>query len=371
MLLITCPFWLASLLTTELKRLGIKPIDSFPNGCWVKDDSRENILRINIHSRIANKVFQQLNTWLVTSFEELFQLTQQVDRSTHIQQHQAFRISATTIWSILHSERTVQSISHKWIVTQLTWSKDKQRVSNDTYEQLDVYVYINNNVAHILKNTSGTSLHKRWRRVTQGDAPVKENLAVATLLSASRPFSQPLRDPCCGSGTLLIEAARLAKNIAPGWDRNFAFESFPDFPEDQFHDILKKAQEKEINKTRTIIWSDMDEEMLEKARKNAKEAWVDDIITFVYHDIRQPNKHPDLQWPTTIICNPPYDQRLQDHDTKNIHLCLASLIQQPWWNGAVISGYEEAIDTFPPKTWKRKETRQGKEVCYIWVPKRK
>jgi putative N6-adenine-specific DNA methylase len=82
---------------------------------------------------------------------------------------------------------------------------------------------------------------------------VKENLAVATLLSASRPFSQPLRDPCCGSGTLLIEAARLAKNIAPGWDRNFAFESFPDFPEDQFHDILKKAQEKEINKTRTII----------------------------------------------------------------------------------------------------------------------
>ena len=371
MLLITCPFWIASLLTTELKRLGIKPQDSFPNGCRVADDSRETIIRINLHSRIANKVFLEMTQDIVTSFEELFQLTQTIHWAQHIQPSQAFRVLATTKNSMLHAERTVQSITHKAIVTQLTWSDDAQWETNDTLPQLDMYVYLQNNIAHIMKNTSGDSLHRRARRVTQGDAPIKENLAVATLLSASRPFSQALWDPCCGSGTLLIEAARLAKNIVPGRDRKFAFESFPDFPEKLFHQILDQAHAKEMTKSRTIIWSDIDEDMLEKAKINAKEAGVDDIIQFVYHDIRQENKHPALQWPTTVICNPPYGQRMQDYEIKTIHDRLSELITQPWRNGAIISGYEEAATSFPAKTWKRKETRQGKERCYIYIAKGK
>lgn len=350
--------------------MWIKPHETFPNGCRVEDSSRDTIMRINIHSRIANKVFTEITSWITTSFEELFQLISTKDRKSHIQQKQAFRILATAKWSILHAERAIQSISHKAIATALTWSKEVIWETNDTREQIDIYVYINNNIAHIMKNTSWESLHKRGRRIAQWEAPMKENLAVATLLSASRPFSKPLWDPCCGSWTLLIEAARLAKNMAPWRDRNFAFESFADFPEDDFHALLKEAQEKEMTKSRTIIWSDIDQEVIKKAKENAKKAWVDDIVQFVYHDILQENKHPALQEPTTIICNPPYDQRLQEHKTKEIHDRLRELIQQPWRNGAVISWYEDAHISFPSKTWKRKETRQWKEPCYIWIPKR-
>ena len=122
-------------------------------------------------------------------------------------------------------------------------------------------------------------------------------------------------------------------------------------------------------KPRTIIWSDIDEAMIEKAKINAKNAGVDDIVQFFYHDIMQPTKLPALQWATTVICNPPYGQRLTNVDVGAIHARLNELITQPGWNGAVITGYEHAENIFPLTQWKRKETRQGKEKCYIYILK--
>ena len=369
MLLITCPFGLTSLLTTELKRLGIKPQDSFPNGCWVNSTDRTDVMRINLWSRIANKVFLQLGEWKATTFEQLFQLVTHIDRSEHVSPWQWVRITATCNQSILHAPRTVQSIVHKAIFTNLTWDSTTERTVDDDH-QLNIYVYITDNVVHIMKNTSGDSLHARGRRTEQGDAPIKENLAVATLLSASWPFQQALRDPCCGSGTLVIEAARLARNTCPWKERSFAFQYFPDYSRELFSEIRQWFVDKEIhNKTRTIIWSDTDKDILRKAHNNAQAAWVDDIVQFKYHDIMQETKLPELQGPATIICNPPYDKRLQDHATHQIHERLSDLIKQPWSHGAVISWYEHAENIFSWSTWKRKETRQGKERCFIYVPK--
>ncbi|MBP7848169.1 N-6 DNA methylase [Patescibacteria group bacterium] len=241
---------------------------------------------------------------------------------------------------------------------------------DESIPQAQVYLYLHHNQAYITLNTSGSSLHQRGRRVDQGEAPIKENLAVATLLLASWPFHQALRDPCCGSGTMVIEAARLAKNIAPGRDRDFAFQYFPSYSPQLFDQIRAEAIAKEMTKPRTIIGSDIDEGILEVAKKNAISAGVDDVVQFYYHDIFTDTKLPALQGNTTIVSNPPYGQRLDDPQVDEIHNRLCDLIEQDGWNGAVISGYEKADSAFPLTKWKRKETRQGKERCYIYIPRK-
>ncbi len=169
---------------------------------------------------------------------------------------------------------------------------------------------------------------------------------------------------------MVIEAARLAKNIAPGRDRDFAFQYFPSYSPQLFDQIRAEAIAKEMTKPRTIIGSDIDEGILEVAKKNAISAGVDDVVQFYYHDIFTDTKLPALQGNTTIVSNPPYGQRLDDPQVDEIHNRLCDLIEQDGWNGAVISGYEKADSAFPLTKWKRKETRQGKERCYIYIPRK-
>ncbi len=370
MLLITCPFGLSSVLTTELKRFGYKPKDVFPNGCRIDSKERKDIIHINLHTRIANKVFLEISYGLTTTFDHLFDMTQEIDRAQHIRPGQWFRITATTQHSLLDSLPTIQAIMQKSIATRLTGSPDARWDIDESIPQAEIYLYLHHNQAYITINTSWHSLHQRARRLEQGEAPMKENLAVATLLLASWPFHQTLRDPCCGSGTLVIEAARLAKNIAPGRDRAFAFQQFPSYSSELFEKLRSEAIAKEIVKPRTIIWSDIDEHIIEIAKKNAVSAWVDDVVQFYYHDIFTQTKLPALQGPTTIVCNPPYGQRLDDPKTNEIHHRLRELITQPGRNGAVISGYEDAEKIFDSSERKRKETRQWKEKCFIYIPRK-
>lgn len=379
MLLVTCPFGLTALLTKELKRIGLRPFNSFPTWCWIQDDTWKDRIRINLQSRLANKVYHCIHTYTATDFEWLFQGILAIERKNHIWPQVPFRIIAQSKESMLHATRSIQSICQKAIATKLTWSKEGIRKTNTHYHPLDILIFIQNNTVHVLKNLSWDALYKRWRRITQWDAPIKEHLAAATILSASWPFAQPLRDPCCGSGTLLIEAAYIAKNIASWSKRSFAFQHFLAYPKELFLKIQNQLQQKIYSWSRTLLWTDNDPAMLEKAKRNAHEAWVEDLIHFCTHDLLdQENRLPSYlnnqliqhqhKW-ATLVSNPPYDKRLQTNTVEDIHHKLAQYISQPWRHGAIISWYTHANKIFTPSSRKRKETRQGKEVCYIFSPK--
>lgn len=185
MLLISCPFGLSSLLTNEIKRLDMQPVDVFPTGCWIDSKKRKDIITLNLSLRIANKVYLELATGPVETFEDLFQLVQTVQWDHYFKDKTPFKVTALTKNSSLHAPRTIQSIGHKALVTQLTGSKDAQR-ETDGIDPIEVLIRIIDNQAHILLNTSGQSLHARGWRVATGEAPIKENLAAATVLLASR-----------------------------------------------------------------------------------------------------------------------------------------------------------------------------------------
>lgn len=132
---------------------------------------------------------------------------------------------------------------------------------------------LNDNNVQILLNTTGESLHRRGYRSHTGDAPLKENVAAALIISAGRKFRDPLYDITCGAGTLLIEAAMIAKNIAPGLQRYFAFEKFAWYDKEILGKEITDANAAIItDKEHTIIGSDIDPTMIAIAKENAANA---------------------------------------------------------------------------------------------------
>lgn len=171
-------------------------------------------------------------------------------------------------------------------------------------------------------------MHQRGYRSQTGEAPLKENLAAALVVLSNWKYGSPFWDPFCGSGTLGIEAALLARNIAPGLSRNFAFQSWKIYDSKIFENVVADAKKKQYTQKKyQILCSDMDEKIVELAKINAEKAGVADTITFSQHDITSPLLPYDLE-PLTIVCNPPYGKRLTSDDFTNIYTHLISHIQQ-------------------------------------------
>lgn len=214
-------------------------------------------------------------------------------------------------------------------------------------------------------------MHERGYRKYQSEASCKEHLASAVVLLSNRRFHQPLRDPCCGGGTLLIEAARIAANIPPGNHRSFAFQDFPNYEVTLWEQLLAEADTKRIEKTWTLVGSDVDIDMVQAAKENAELAGVGNYITFVHQDVcATPLPAPlDAHLPTTVIANPPYDMRMQSDQTKRVHQRLATLILQKGRSGAVISAYAQAKSLFLPSRRKHNEIRQGATPARIFTKK--
>ena len=156
---------------------------------------------------------------------------------------------------------------------------------NEHSHPIEVFFLLVSDELRILINTSGDALHKRGYRTEAGEAPLKESLASALVLFSGWKFRSPLYDPMCGSGTLLIEAAMIARNIAPGLKREFDYLYFPwyDLPN---HEIaIKEARSKMYDKSYQIYGSDRDIRMIDIACKNASRAGVLDTIQFSESDM--------------------------------------------------------------------------------------
>jgi len=347
MLLITCPFWLSSLLTSELKHLWHKPINTFPTGTYIKA-SQKAIYHINLRSRIANKVFLQLGSQMTFSFDNLFDMTKNIPRENYLTNNN-FSISVQTKTSQLNSDRTIQSICHKAIISKT----NNTTTSNNTKHQ--IFIFIENDLCKIFINTSWPALHNRNRRTQTGEAPLKENIAASMVLLSWRKFHTPLRDPLCWSWTILIEAAMIAKNIAPWLQRHFAFATFPQFQNALFQEIKQQAQETIFNKEYDIKWTDKESKLISIAIQNAKQAWVWDNIHFATQDFFD-TKIPKE---TTIITNPPYGKRISIDENLYEKLILQFQWKTSW---SFLTSHTVSI----PKQWRKsKEINNNGEICKL------
>lgn len=295
----------------DLRRLGIEQVMPRQTGGVDFEATPEEAFRANLWLRCADRVLLTVGRFEARSFEELFEQVKALPWEDYIPVRGTFPVRAHCARSTLMSPSDCQSITKKAVVERL-----KRTYRTDWFEE-DGAVYaidvsIHADVVTVSLDSSGQALSRRGYRTWNGEAPLRETLAAALLLLSPWRSALPLHDPCCGTGTLLIEAAFIALNRAPGLVREFACEDWGFMPAS----AMKAAREEaralfEQGKTRAlqVSGSDIDPQALELARRHIHQAGLDGRISLEKRDLR------DLtltQPGGVLLSNPPYGERLGD-----------------------------------------------------------
>lgn len=291
----------------ELQNLGYDTTTE--NGRVFFKGNIEDIIKTNINLRTADRIKILLKEFKALDFETLYDQTFNYDWAQLLPVDAKFPVSGRSVKSKLHSEPDIQSIVKKAIVDKMTQQYHRRGFLPETGNLYHLDIYINKDIARISLDTTGASLFKRGYRVEHGGAPLKENFAAGLLKLTPYNGTHPLIDPFTGSGTLAIEAALIARNIAPGLWRNFAFNNFDWVDNNLYKQEIENAKSKISKNHAPIIASDIDQSILEIAKVNANNAGVLDDIRFKQVAIK------DFATDLTngiIIANPPYGRRLKD-----------------------------------------------------------
>lgn len=295
----------------ELRDLGYDC--QVENGRVRFQGDRRAIIETNLWLRVADRVKIVVGTFPAKTFEELFQGVFALDWENYLPLGARFPISkAKCVKSKLHNEPSVQAISKKAVVKKLQkhYARPEGVPLMENGAEFKIEVSILKDRATVLIDTTGSSLFKRGYRTEKGGAPIKENMAAAILLLSNWYPDKPLIDPTCGSGTFCIEAAMIARKMAPGLRRTFSFEEWNWMDDRLIHEVRQEASRK-INREieLDIMGTDIDARMVEIAKENAQKAGVSNDITF--KQMRVQDLHSD-KINGVIISNPPYGERLSN-----------------------------------------------------------
>ncbi|WP_317367148.1 class I SAM-dependent RNA methyltransferase [uncultured Tyzzerella sp.] len=304
----TTTFGLEAIVKREAQNLGFSNI-SVEDGIVNFTGEIKDIPKANIWFRSADRILMVMAKFKATTFEELFQGVKGVNWADFLPKDANFIISGKSLKSTLSSVPACQKITEKAIVEKLKLTyKDIDYFSKSGNLYKIQVALLKDNVT-ITLDTSGTGLHKRGYRENQLAAPLKETLASALIDLSYYKKDRILIDPTCGSGTIPIEAAMIAKNIAPGLTRNFASENWDFIDKSYWKEARKDAYSKiDVDCRPEIYASDIDEKAIQIAKGNAKIAGVDDCIRF---EVKPLNKLDIQNIKYGIcVCNPPYAERI-------------------------------------------------------------
>ncbi|MBQ1890955.1 MAG: class I SAM-dependent RNA methyltransferase [Firmicutes bacterium] len=377
-LIATATFGLEAVVKREIEALGYRITDS-RNGRLTYEGDLRAIVRSNLWLRCADRVYVKLGEFTAKTFEELFQAAKALPWEEWLPENAHFSVTGSSARSILHSVPACQSIIEKAIVTRLGahYGVERFKKNGPVYAvrfmaQKDEFV--------LMINTSGPGLHDRGYRVKDVPAPIKETMAAAMVsLSFFKP-GRLLLDPFCGSGTIAIEAAMMARNIAPGLSRRFDCSFWQQIPEELWKEekaLAYKAIDQDAEFK--IIASDIDARAIKAAKRNAEEAGVDDCIDFKVLDVRElkgsagkllgrGSSAPGVDAERGVmIANPPYGIRIgESEDLPGIYAALRSWLEEhPAWSLFLITSdksFEEAMGR--PADRRRKLYNGDLEVCY-------
>ena len=271
------------------------------------------IIETNLWLRAADRIKIIVGTFPAKTFEELFQGVFALDWENYLPLGARFPISkAKCVKSKLHNEPSVQAISKKAVVKKLQkhYARPEGVPLMENGPEFKIEVSILKDIATVMIDTTGSSLFKRGYRTEKGGAPIKENMAAAILHLSNWYPDKPLIDPTCGSGTFCIEAVMIARKMAPGLRRSFAFEEWNWVSDRLIQEVRTEAAKKVDRELELdIMGCDIDARMVEIAKANAQAAGVAGDITFKQmrvQDLRSDKING------VIISNPPYGERLSD-----------------------------------------------------------
>ncbi|HEO5588087.1 TPA: class I SAM-dependent RNA methyltransferase [Streptococcus agalactiae] len=333
-LIATAAAGLEAIVGREIRNLGIDC--QVENGRVRFHGDIKTIIETNLWLRAADRIKIIVGEFPARTFEELFQGVYGLDWENYLPLGAKFPIAkAKCVKSKLHNEPSVQAISKKAVAKKLqkVFHRPEGVPLQENGAEFKIEVSILKDKATVMIDTTGSSLFKRGYRAEKGGAPIKENMAAAIIQLSNWFPDKPLIDPTCGSGTFCIEAAMIGMNIAPGFNRDFAFEAWPWVDQSQVQKVRDEAESKaNYDIDLDISGFDLDGRMVEIARKNAEEAGLGDVIKLKQMRL-QDLKTDKING--VIISNPPYGERLLNDKAVDIL-------------------YNEMGQTFAPlKTWSK------------------
>lgn len=364
-LIATSTFGVEALVKKELKKLGLE-IKGVENGQISFRADFSGLAKANLWLRCAERVFVKIGEFQARDFDELYDNTRNLPWEEWLPENARFPVSGKSVQSGLHSVPACQSIIKKAIVDRLKGKYRKDWFAEDG-PLYPIHFSLHKDKAVLSINTSGEGLHKRGYRELATEAPIQETLAAAMLYLSRWQPDRILIDPFCGSGTILIEAALLGKNIAPGIQRNFIAEEWPQIGKKVWQEARAEARDLERKETsfRMLMGSDKDNNAVKIARHHAIKAGVEDLIHFQtasFEEFQSSRKY------AYIITNPPYGERLSDKKEveKLYRLMGKKLLALDTWSFYILTSHPDFEKLFGKKASKRRKLYNGGLECQFY-----
>jgi putative N6-adenine-specific DNA methylase len=329
-------------LAVEMTALGLTGCKALPGGVSAEGDRRA-AYRVNLHSRLASRVLVEMGRRRYRNDDDLYKLANAIEWERHFDARHSLRVDTSATRSPLRSLNFATLRIKDGICDRLR-DRTGERPSIDTRApDARVWLFLDPREAIVYLDFSGEPLFKRgWRSDAddRGDAPLKENLAAGLLALAGWTPDIPLVDPFCGSGTIVIEAASLAHDLAPGLSRPFGFEKLLDHDPELWRSLRLEAEQR----ARTgatgrfrISGSDIDAGMIDRARRNLARAGLPDhAVQWRTGDLSRLS--PPFGEPGMILCNPPYGERIGAlHDGNTVGRHLGGAVRNPDSHPAVMA----------------------------------
>ena len=365
-LIAPCHFGLEAVLKKEIIDLGYD-ITLVEDGRITFFGDEEAVVRANIFLRSAERILIKIGSFRAVTFEELFQETKKLPWEEYIPQDGKFWVAkAASVKSKLFSPSDIQSIMKKAMVERM---KEKYHVSwfEENGERFPIRVFLMKDEVTVGLDTTGESLHKRGYRKLTAKAPIAENLAAALIMLTPWNKNRILVDPFCGSGTIPIEAAMMAANMAPGMNRSFTAENWPHIVEKKnWYDAVCEANEMLDLQVETDIQGyDIDPDMVSIARENARLAGVERLIHFQQRPVERLSHSKKYGF---LITNPPYGERLEEKE--NLAALYRTIGERfnslDAWSMFLITSYERAEKDIGRKADKNRKIYNGMMKTYYY-----
>lgn len=364
-------FGVEGLTANELRRLGLPNVQA-ANGRVFCSGTPADIPRLNLNLRTGERVLLVLGRFSAKTFDELFEGTYALPWEDFIPRTCQFPVKGHSLNSALHSVPTCQSFVKKAIARRLG-ERYGLEILPETGVVYQVQFSILNDEAVLMLDTSGAGLHKRGYRAQGVAAPLRETLAAAMVLLSRYRGRDPFCDPFCGSGTIPIEAALIAKNRAPGLNRSFSAQKWEWLDKKHWLQGADEAMDQEFDGNYEIWGGDLDPAAVELARHNARLAEVDELVQFETADASR------FHWGGLrgrVVTNPPYGERvLERREAEELYRKFGTAWNKfpDAWELYLLSSHTEFERTFGKRADKKRKLYNGMLKCdlFMYLPKRR
>ena len=358
-------FGLEGLCADEMRRLNLEGVQA-ENGRVLCRGSALDIARLNLNLRTGERVLLVLGSFPADNFDALFEGTKALPWERFIPREGQFPVKGHCLNSALHAVPACQAIVKKAVAARLG-EKYGLNTLPETGALYQIQFSIMKDTATLMLDTSGAGLHKRGYRAHGVVAPLRETLAAAMVMLSWYKGRDPLCDPFCGSGTIPIEAALIAKNRAPGLNRTFSAQKWAFVDKKLWLEAADQAMDQEFDGDYEIWGGDLDPDAVELALHNAELAEVDDVVHFDVDDART------FHWGGLygrVVTNPPYGERIMERkEAEELYRAFGKAWAKfpDGWKLYLLSSHTEFERTFGKQADKKRKLYNGMLKCDLFM----